>query len=602
MTTVAALERALLRWARRHAEIDPVPAGVADRAHRLQRFLGSERDGLLIATGGGANGAGAVHDAALLAAAIGSVRAGGVVVVLAGPVRARTSPLVRRAVAGFAAAARRGVPGIVVAAPVPSFGRRERATTTRFGARTAWPAPDMPGAAALRAHDALYAEAIDGLAPEKAALVVTGGRGRGKSALLGRLCAAAAVRAIGTTPIVTAAARSAMASVERHAGAPVRFLAPDAALRAAPATLFVDEAATLPGALLSALLARHARAVLATTVDGHEAAGRAFALRFRTLTGERPTTALELTEPMRWRNDDPVESTMRRALLLDGTHAEDRGGAGNDAGDAPERPRPCDVEVRRVPPARLHADEALLRRTVRLLSGTHYQSALHDAEHLLAGRLALWTASRVGDGAEGSRGELLGAALVASEGGIDPALAPHIVAGRRRLPDQLLPQLLAREAQDGSALGARYARVVRIAVAPYARRRGIGSALLDAIARRAATESAVDAGACASATGAAFADEPGAAAFWRANGFATFHMGTRINPRSGAASRAVLRPDRRDRSTACECDDDASPGSAPTDVARAAIRALTPGETGAPPARRPVHDSARPSEPRASRC
>ena len=221
------------------------------------------------------------------------------------------------------------------------------------------------------------------------------------------------------------------------------------------------------------------------------------------------------------------------------------------------------------PPAHLHDDEPLLRRTVRLLAETHYQSALHDAEHLLAGRLALWIAGRTG----GPHGEPLGAALVAFEGGIDPALGADILAGRRRLPDQLLPQLLARAAHDTAALGARYARVVRIAVAPHARRRGIGSALLGAIAT----------GACASkelavtppsATGAAFADEPGAAAFWQANGFATFHVGTRVNPRSGTASRAVLRVDDVAGIDPAGRGDDATSGDGPEAAARAAISAL----------------------------
>ncbi len=207
---------------------------------------------------------------------------------------------------------------------------------------------------------------------------------------------------------------------------------------------------------------------------------------------------------------------------------------------------------------------------MRLLAETHYQSALHDAEHLLAGRLALWIAGRT----EGPHGEPLGAALVAFEGDIDPALGADIVSGRRRLPDQLLPQLLARTARDTAALGARYVRVVRIAVAPHARRRGIGSALLAAIATG-AYASKEHALTPPSAAGAAFADEPGAAAFWHANEFATFHVGTRVNPRSGTASRAVLRVDDGARTDATQRGGGGvDHGDGPEAVARAAISAL----------------------------
>ena len=378
------------------------------------------------------------------------------------------------------------------------------------------PAP-VPSADALDAQAHAFERARAALAHPRSTVVVTGTRGRGKSALLGRLHRE--LDAGGEPPLVTSALRGAIDSLERHARARVRFAAPEAALRAPPGTLLVDEAAALPASVLAGLLARHDRVVLATTVDGHEAAGRAFAVRLDALLGERCGRAarIGLDRPMRWASDDPVERLARRALLLDAT------GPTAPATGAAFAPAPGAVpDAAPVTASRLRADEALLRALVRLLSGTHYQSAPHDAEHLLAGSLDAWAARL--------DGRLVGVALVAREGGIDAALAPDVLAGRRRLPDQLLPQLLARAAGDGAALGARYARVVRVAVEARARRRGVGSALLRAI----------EAGG-ADATGACFAAEPDAVRFWLANGYRAFHAGRRVNPRSGRASVSVLR-------------------------------------------------------------
>ena len=174
--------------------------------------------------------------------------------------------------------------------------------------------------------------------------------------------------------------------------------------------------------------------------------------------------------------------------------------------------------MRRVASRAWRADEGALRILVRLLASTHYQSALADVEHVLGGALDVHVAEL--------GGALAGAALVAREGGIDPRLGPDVLAGRRRLQDQLLPQLLARSAGDGAALGARYARVVRIAVAPHLRRAGVGSALLRDVGAGSGT-GAVD------AVGASFAAEPGTTAFWLANGYRHFHEGNAREPAFG---------------------------------------------------------------------
>ena len=540
--------RGIDRWVRTRAEL----AGAArrggrrgtgaraspDPAHRVQRLLGDESDGVPI-TLGSTDGWRAASPA-LLAAALGTVRAGGLVVLVVPRGPAPRSPLVRRLVERLDRDA--AAPGAFVAAIdlVPGFGRRARRAPTRPSPPPLpRPAP-VPSPAALAEQEGLLARARAALARPRGTVVLLGARGRGKSALAGRLHAvgtsvATPDAASAAAPLATSASRAAIGSLERHAGGPVRFAPPDVALREPSATLFVDEAATLPTAVLGALLARHDRAVLATTVSGHEMAGRAFVQRLTRILGPGRADAavLEPARAMRWREGDPLERALDRALLLDAMAVRaPAASAARSAGVSPRpdpRPGPgTEVRVARVALARWRADEGGLRALVRLLASAHYQSALGDVEHLLGGALEAYVATRDGPG-----GDLLGAALVAREGGLDPGLGPDVLAGRRRLPDQLLPQLLARATSDPSALGARYARVVRVAVAPDARRAGVGSALLREIAGRARDE-AVD------AVGASFAAEPGATGFWLANGYRVFHEGARINPRSGTTSRSVL--------------------------------------------------------------
>ena len=381
----------------------------------------------------------------------------------------------------------------------------------------------------IAAQDALLARLrahLDGHV--RATVAIEAPRGHGKSALLGRL--AAQLERDGVRHAVCAARRAAVDVLERHrrraleaCGASARtlpFVAPDAALDGAAGVdvLIVDEAASLPLPTLAALLARHRHVVLATTTEGHESAGRAFALRLPTLLEPDRPGCLHLAppRPLRWRAGDPLDALVRRALLTRPTLAA-------DPGLPPGCPTPPAARVER---DALRDDEPRLLALSGLLAATHYQSTPLDLAHLLdAPSLALWSIER---GAV-----VLGVALVALEPGLPDALHAAVLARRRRPPHCLLPSLLAQSADDGTALGAPCARVTRIAVHPRVRRRGLGSRLIAAIVRDTADE--------VEALGASFGEDAAALAFWSDNGFTPFHLGFRRNPRSGRRSMAVLR-------------------------------------------------------------
>ena len=168
----------------------------------------------------------------------------------------------------------------------------------------------------------------------------------------------------------------------------------------------------------------------------------------------------------------------------------------------------------------------MLQAVYALLRAHHYQTSVLDLQHLLdAKNLAVFIAT--------VSGQCVAASLVAIEGELDGSLHEAIVAKERRIAHQLLPQLLAQTANQTTALDARYARVMRIAVSPAWRRRKIASGLLKYI--ESALSSSVD------LMGASFADTEAAKALWQQHDYLIIHQGYRQNPRSGARSLAVLK-------------------------------------------------------------
>lgn len=371
-------------------------------------------------------------------------------------------------------------------------------------------------------------------------LVLTADRGRGKSAALG-IAAARLIAEQHLQIMVTAPCRRAVASLFAHAAASLRarsdadlghclsFQPPDALgrvqvpgrgpHRAQPDLLMVDEAAGIPAPLLERLLQRYPRICFATTVHGYEGTGRGFDLRFRTLLEQRTPgwRALRLSAPIRWREHDPVEQLVNRLLLLDAEPAADVVVAGADLS-----------KVRFAVHSRdnLTDDDEALRQIFGLLVLGHYQTRPNDLRHLLDGpNISIATLSA---------GELiLATALIAREGRLAPGLQQPIFEGRRRPRGHLLPQTLSAHAGLPRATALGYARIVRIAVHPAARRRGLGRRLVEALA----TQSRQDG---LDLLGASFGATAELLHFWRRCGLAPLHLGTRRNAASGARAAVVL--------------------------------------------------------------
>ncbi|MGJ7462044.1 tRNA(Met) cytidine acetyltransferase TmcA [Halomonas sp. MA07-2] len=372
-------------------------------------------------------------------------------------------------------------------------------------------------------------------------LVITADRGRGKSAALGIACAR--LLAAGEAEILVTAPRPAAVEslferlealcpagqrqghafllAERR----VRFVPPDELTRlaregaagGAGARLLVDEAAAIPAALLGEWLTAFPRIAFATTVHGYEGSGRGFAVRFLDrLAHEAPAwQGLHMGEPIRWAADDPLEGLVNRLLLL-------------DAEPAPPAPSSMAPAWQRVVIAELVDNEARLRALFGLLVQAHYRTTPADLRRLLDGH-------GVGIGALVSDKAPVGVVLTGDEGGFALELAGRVARGERRPRGHLMAQSLAAHAGSREALTARLRRVVRIAVAASQRRAGLGRRMIEAEVEQASRDG-ID------LLGSSFGAEPGLIAFWRSLGFVTLRLGLTRETATGEHALMLARP------------------------------------------------------------
>jgi tRNA(Met) cytidine acetyltransferase len=355
-------------------------------------------------------------------------------------------------------------------------------------------------------------------------VVLTADRGRGKSTALGiaaaRLQAARARRILVTgpgrgsvEPVLTHARR--LAGADAVAWMPASEVA---ATRPEADLVLVDEAAALAVPVLNTLLDAYPRIAFATTEHGYEGTGRGFSVRFRARLEARTPDwrRVRLEAPVRWAAEDPVERMVFRALLLDAAPP-----------DTPDAER---VVAHTFDRDALARDESTLRALFGLLVVAHYRTTPADLHRLLDGPNLSVHALLGADRAP------VAAALVAEEGGFEPALCADIYEGRRRPRGHMLPETLACHAGLEGAPALRGARIVRIAVHPDLRRQGLGVRLL-AHVRAWALGRGID------YLGAGFGATEDLLAFWRGAGHGLVRLGISPGKSSGLRSAVVVRPE-----------------------------------------------------------
>ena len=357
--------------------------------------------------------------------------------------------------------------------------------------------------------------------------VVLGDRGRGKSTLIGRaLNQLMATESMQSRPVsITASRRSACDVLLKQARHTIPFIPIDKAISEQHGLLIVEEAGSIPIPVLVLLLEQSRSIIFATTVQGYEGAGRGFALRFaKKLDTLKPGwLKLNPTSPIRWSEGDPLEAFVNDALLLKTSLSTI---------DNPGKLSTEHSHVSLMDKRALAADDNLLDDVYGLLVQAHYQTTPADLRNLLDQMHLLLFAQYTGQ-------VLTGAALVAIEGEIPQALHLAIMRKQRRLPDQLLPQLLAQSSGESSVLQERFARVVRIAVHPAIQNRGFGTHLFRQLRKQLTANQFDFTG--VNAIGASFGADQNTLSFWLKQGLKPIHYGYKSNPRSALRAACLMQ-------------------------------------------------------------
>lgn len=369
-------------------------------------------------------------------------------------------------------------------------------------------------------------------------LVLLSNRGRGKSSALG-IASALLLQEKSLHITVTGPRKKALDTLFKHVHillehntndtshrieykqSRLEYIAPDELIRHPLETnlLLIDEAASLPLPLLKSLLQKYHRIVFASTVYGYEGNGRGFELRFlQHLDQCRPDwKLLKLSEPIRWSQDDYLEKFFFNAFLLDSDYSKSL--ATNPLVLA-------ELDFCQLDKARLIQDEATLKSLFGLLSHAHYKTTPNDLRMILdSPYISLYCVQL--------KGEIVGAILISSEGGIDEGFAFEIMEGKRRINGQFLPQTLVSEFARTQCAGMKFARIMRIAVHPSVHRQGVGLALIRHVEKQLENEFDF--------IGAGFGSDEGVCHFWNKAHYMPIKVGHKRNAFSGHHSLVVLK-------------------------------------------------------------
>jgi len=345
---------------------------------------------------------------------------------------------------------------------------------------------------------------------------LTAARGRGKSWLTGYF----AQHYFGSCWF-TAPNKTLLEPVLRQAGAGARFWAPDALLAYCedgnvPAAdwLIIDEAAAIPSPLLTRLLGFFSRVLLVTTVQGYEGTGRGFLLKFCASLPQWHD--LRLNDPIRWAKGCPLESLLDRALLL----SEPAEITANTLNNIPIELHTLTHDDWQIP--------GVLEDFYGLLTSAHYRTSPLDLRRILDATGGTYAQAS-------QQGQLCAAIWLVDEGGLEPALAHDVWAGRRRPRGNLVAQSLAAHAgfPEAAVLGS--SRISRIAVVSSRRRQGIAQRLVSQQVEL-ARHDGLD------YLSVSFGYTEPLWALWRRCGFRLVRIGSQLEASSGCYAAMALLP------------------------------------------------------------
>ncbi|WP_196588347.1 GNAT family N-acetyltransferase [Aliivibrio fischeri] len=378
----------------------------------------------------------------------------------------------------------------------------------------------------------------------KRPLIITADRGRGKSSAIG-IAIAELVRDKKLVIGITAPLRVNINEVFGHAasvakklgmpfkqekntltinGSTVTYFAPDELIRDSYSLdlLCIDEAAAIPAPMLLALTERYSRLVFSTTINGYEGTGRGFEIKFKKqLALLRPNFhSVEMTQPIRWSELDPLENWLSSVFLLD--HKVSSNKQQDISGE--------DVEFVRLKASDLLTDPELAQSIFSLLVSAHYQTSPNDWLSLLSDpSLFCWA------GIDKSSRNVLTCALVSSEGELDNQLIADIQLGKRRPRGHLVPVSLTQTLCINEPAQQSCIRIMRIAVEQHYQRMHLGSKLIEFI-KAFYCDLGVD------YLSTSFGSTPGLNEFWLSLDFSFIRLGISKDKASGSHSLLAVLP------------------------------------------------------------
>ena len=370
----------------------------------------------------------------------------------------------------------------------------------------------------------------------KRPLVLTADRGRGKSSALGIASANIIKAKKSVTILVTAPNVKAIqplfdhaqkllpnSSMENrhtlvHEQSKIVFVAPDELLRTQPACdlLLVDEAAAIPLPMLKRMVESYHRMVFSTTVHGYEGSGRGFGIKFeKWLSEHRPNwRSFKLEQPIRWNENDPLESWLFDTFLLD-----------SDIEALPKDVELDGLSWHQFDKQTLLSNPKILAHCFGLLVSAHYQTSPNDLTQLLDNpQMSLYALF--------SDQDCLGCILTAEEGGLSHELIQDVQLGKRRPRGHLTPTLLANHLGLDKAAAQKCLRVMRIAVHPDIQGRGLGRRMIGLL---------VEANRHFDYIATSFGATSELVDFWTSNDFVPLHLGHQRDQSSGCHSLLMCR-------------------------------------------------------------
>ena len=291
--------------------------------------------------------------------------------------------------------------------------------------------------------------------------------------------------------------------------------------------LFVDEAAALPVPFLDRLLEQKPSLVFATTTHGYEGTGRGFSLRFRPILQRKLRKLYEptLKRPVRWNDNDPIESWSMRVMLL----------APKLVPNAVIKLAESAVEYECINPKKLATMPELYEQVFTLLINAHYRTKPSDLWRLLdAPNLSLHILYQRSSAHPLIGKLILAAAIVSKEGNLPTELSASLYEGRHRPRGQLFAANFAihLNCEEGATLN--LSRIVRIATLPLIQGQGLGTRLLKEIREKAIIDG-VD------IFGSSFGATHQLSRFWSQSGFKPLRISVRQSHVSGERSLLVAQ-------------------------------------------------------------